>query len=304
MSLIHFVYEGKSYDIHCTRDELLRNICQRFINKSEIKNPTSLFYLYNGNKLNLDLTLNELIGRDNNNAQNIKILVNPCIDNNPINIYYRPKFIICPQCEENARIKIQNFKITIYECKNNHINNNISLKTFEETQKINLSKIICEKCKVNNKGSTHENKFYRCTNCKMNLCPLCKGEHVKKGHRIINYDDQYYKCDDHNESFVEYCNDCNKNLCFICQKLHYKHKRKSYLELLPNMEEVKSKINLLKIEIDKFTNWVSSIINKLIEIKENSEIYFKIYEKIMNDFDESKRNYEILQNLNEINDNK
>ena len=69
------------------------------------------------------------------------------------------------------------------------------------------------------------------------------------------------------------------------------------------MEEIQSKINILKNEIDKFTNWISSIINKLIEIKENSETYFNIYKKIMDDFDESKRNYEILQNLNEINDN-
>ena len=279
MSLIHFVYEGKSYDIHCTRDELLRNISQRFINKSEIKNSTSLFYLYNGNKLNLDLTLNELIGRDNNNAQNIKILVNPCDDNSPINIYYRPKFIICPECEKNARIKIQNFKCTIYGCKDKHITNDISLEKFEETQKINLSNIICENCNENNRGTTHGNKFYRCTKCKINLCPLCKGEHVKKKHKIIDYDDQYYKCDEHNESFVEHCNDCNENLCFICQKIHYNHKRESYLELLPNIEEVQNKINNLKIEIDKFTKSISSIINKLMEIKKTVKFVSKYMKK-------------------------
>ena len=299
MSLIQFTYEGRSYDIHCTGNELLRNICQRFINKSEINDSTSLFYLYNGNNLNLDLTLNELIG-GNNNSQDIKILVNPCENSNPLNVYYRPKFIICPECEENARIKIQNFKSTIYGCKYRHITD-ISLEKFEETQKINLSNIICEKCRENNRGSTHENKFYRCTKCQINICPLCKVEHAKKKHKIIDYDDQYYQCDEHNEKFVEYCNDCNKDLCFICKNTHSNHKRESYL--LPNMEEVQNKINLLKSEIDKFTNWISSIINKLMEIKKNSEIYFKIYEKIVDDFDENKRNYQILNNLNEINDN-
>ena len=37
---------------------------------------------------------------------------------------------------------------------------NISLKEFEEGKKINISKIICEKCKKNKKSNTDKNKLF------------------------------------------------------------------------------------------------------------------------------------------------
>jgi len=299
-----FQYEVANYTIQCTKEEKLKIICQRFINKALINDENSVFYLYNGNKVNLDLTLNELLGNNNNNIENINILVKKVEEPIPTEkVFYTPKFIICPKCGENARIKINNYKITLDKCKNNHITNNISLEKFEETQKIDLSTITCEKCKEKNKGDSYNNQFYRCINCKMNLCPLCKSQHSNTGHRIINYDEKYFICDEHNESFVEYCIDCKINLCMICGKYHYNHKRESYSELLPRMDVIQNEINLLRTEIDKFNDSITNIINKLNEIKKSVEIYYNIYKKIMDDFDLSKRNYEILQNLSEINDN-
>ena len=285
MTTIIFQYDGRSIDIQCTKEEKLRNICQGFINKALINDKNSVYYIYEGNQVNLDLTLNELLGNNNSNIDDINILVKKVEEPNPTEkVFYTPKFIICPQCGENARIKINNYKISLDKCKNNHTNN-ISLEKFEETQKIDLSKITCEKCKENNKGNSYNNKFYRCMDCKINLCPLCKSEHSNKTHRVINYDEKYFRCDEHNELFVSYCNDCNKNLCLICEKYHYRHKIESFSQFLPRMEVIQNEINLLRTEIDKFNDSISNIINKLNEIKKSVEIYFNIYKKLMDDFD-------------------
>ena len=64
---------------------------------------------------------------------------------------------------------------------------------YEEGQKIDLSKIVCDICKINNKGNTHNNIFYICNTCNKNMCPICKSSH-DNNHSIINYDDKNYIC--------------------------------------------------------------------------------------------------------------
>ena len=103
----------------------------------------------------------------------MNILVNKnCEVDLPINQIF--KDIICPECKENALIDIKNFKIRLYGYKNNHNTKHISLNIFSETQKIDISKIICEICNKNNKKYTHNNNFYLCNTCNKNLSPLCK----------------------------------------------------------------------------------------------------------------------------------
>ena len=57
------------------------------------------------------------------------------------------KDIICPECKENILLDFENYKINLKGCKNNHKINNILFKEFEETQKIDISQIICDICK-------------------------------------------------------------------------------------------------------------------------------------------------------------
>ena len=56
--------------------------------------------------------------------------------------------IICPKCKENILMKINGFEIDLFGCKQNHEFNNLSLYKFEEKQKIDIKKIICEVCNV------------------------------------------------------------------------------------------------------------------------------------------------------------
>ena len=113
----------------------------------------------------------------------------------------KSKEIICPECKENIKINIQDYKINLFECKNGHNINNILLDEFQNTQYIDESEIKCNKCKDNNKFKSYGNIFYRCNICKINLCPLCKSKHE---HNIINYELKNYICEIHNEKYVAY----------------------------------------------------------------------------------------------------
>ena len=117
------------------------------------------------------------------------------------------KDIICPECKENILIDIKDFKINLYECKNKHKIDNILLNNYENTQKIDISKIICNICNKNNKKDINDNEFYLCNTCNKNICPLCKSIH-DKNHMIINYDDKNYICKKHKETFTNYCKIC------------------------------------------------------------------------------------------------
>ena len=131
--------------------------------------------------------------------------------------------ILCPKCQENCYIKINNYKITLYGCKNGHFMDDILFEEFEKTQIFDKSKIICEKCKSNNMGKSNKNKFFRCNDCKMNLCPSCISSHSKL-HNLIDYKQKNFFCEEHKTSFLYYCANCRLNFCSSCVVKHINHK--------------------------------------------------------------------------------
>ena len=63
----------------------------------------------------------------------------------------KSKNIICPECNEDIKIKIEDYVINLYECKNKHDIDNIFLNEFDSTQNLDISKIICQNCGKYNK---------------------------------------------------------------------------------------------------------------------------------------------------------
>ena len=61
---------------------------------------------------------------------------------------------------EHKLIKIEDYRINMYNCKNGHKKENILLNEFENTQIIDESKIKCNNCQTQNKSTTFNNKFY------------------------------------------------------------------------------------------------------------------------------------------------
>ena len=208
MASIEFSYNGNNILIQCDINDKMEEIINKYILKSSI-DKSSVVFLYSGNIINEELKLSEIIGKDKKDK--IKILVNSLDNINNNNSLKKSEYIICPQCKENIKFKIEDYKISLYKCKNGHRIDNILLDEFEKTQYIDISKIECNICKENNKSNTYNNEFYICLTCRINICPLCKSSHDKL-HNIINYEQKNYICERHNETYIKYCDECKKNI--------------------------------------------------------------------------------------------
>ena len=297
MAYIEFQYKGTTITIQAKGDEKISEICNKFESKAEV-DTTNLSYLYSGTTLIPDLTLSQTISNYDKDRKKMMVMV---IDNEPQtnveNLIKSPN-LICPICKETALYEVQDHNIKIYNCKNGHITENLLLSEFENTQIIDESKIICDKCKTNNKSNTYNKEMYYCSSCHMNLCPLCKSGHVKN-HKIIDYENKYYICDKHGKEYNSYCEDCKKDICFLCENEHEKHKIISYSKLIPkaDVDVIRS---IIPLTINAFNVKLHMIIDRLNNILINYEKYFQTMERILDSYNINNINYNILNNVNNI----
>ena len=265
MAEIIFNFQGSEKIIQCKTNEKFNEIFNKFAKEIGI-NINTIYFLYQSKNISENLTFNQLA-----NSQDLK--------RNKMNIYVyqkliKSKEIICPECGENIRIKFKDYKISLDECKNKHIINNLFLNEFENTQNIDSSKIFCDKCQLNI-NNLYNIKLYKCYPCGMNICRLCKYNH-DKNHNIINYNKKNFKCNIHNETFNSFCDKCKKNLCFLCEKGHENHDIIYYKDIMPNQDQLYNEINELNIKIEAFCQEINDIILKLNKVVQNFDIYYKI----------------------------
>lgn len=297
MSQVNFIYNGIHTTILCSTNETMKEIATRYTIKIQ-KNLDDLIFLFGGVELSLNLKYNQICGQQ----KKINILV---YDKHStiINIKNKLKLskdIICPECGEICLIIFKDYKIKLYGCKNNH-KKYTSMNDYEETQKIDESKIFCNICKKK-KSESYNNKFFICGKCNVNCCPLCSSIHAKE-HILIDYENKNYLCIKHNEQFISYCDICKYNLCLQCELEHNNsHKIIPYKSIYPNLSDIKNKLKNIENIIIAFNDDINKIIDILNKIKNNINEYYEINYKILNSFEINKRNYQILQNINNIND--
>ena len=146
------------------------------------------------------------------------ILVN---DKNPKNFnldkYIQSRIIICPECHESASIHMEDYLISISNCKNGHKIDNIPINEFENLQKIDRSKFVCDSCKKNNFYNDTNINFFKCLDCHKSICENCQRIHTPE-HNIINYENIFAICEEHGKEYIAYCFDCKTRLCFDCSK--------------------------------------------------------------------------------------
>ena len=300
MSSIYFLYKGDEIIIPCNIKEKLAPIVKRFCAKIR-KNREKLIFLCQGGILDLQMTEDQ-IHPNIDNKKYVQVHDN-VMDAKDEDIYIKSNIIICPKCQESASILLQNYKISLSNCKNGHNIDNIKISDFPNTQKVNLSKIICGQCKENNMGTAIDHIFFRCTDCKKNLCSLCKYAHDPK-HNIIIYSNKFYTCDDHGESFTSYCFKCKMNLCFICEKeKHSSHIVKSFNQMDNNDDKNKlnKKIKKFKEKIDNMKMIINNIINICNKVIESYEIFYNINKDIYDNINIKYRNIQKLKNQEFIN---
>ena len=226
MSEVSFFYEGYETIIQCKKEDKLKDICQKFASKVNV-NVDDIFFLHGGQFLNEDTNLNTQLNTIDKEENKISIIVKNKQENIPdgTNDFIISKDIICPKCSETCRINIDDYKVCLYGCQKGHNTENTLLTDYYDTQKIYESKIICDICSINNKNSTYEHKFYRCSICKKNLCPTCRSKHETHDtikDKILDYDEINYKCGSHCENYISYCDKCRQNLCMLCETEHNK----------------------------------------------------------------------------------
>ena len=161
MSKAIFTYDGTTSHIQCKPNEKMKDICNSFCKKANI-DISSIYFLYGGDKLKEELTFEENLNNDDKKRNEMNIIVNKInsdLDNNN-KFIIKSKDIICPKCFESIKIKINNYKISLYNCINKHEIKDIPLDQFENTQNINQSKIICQNCNQNTKIDSYKSIFY------------------------------------------------------------------------------------------------------------------------------------------------
>ena len=289
--VIVFNIKGIESIIQCDPKEKIKDIYERFILTIESCKYES-YFAYNGKKIKDDLTFQQIANTIDRKRNIINIFIQ---ENNTEfkNNFTLSKGIICPKCNENINIEIDDYKINLYNCKNKHQITNILFNEFDKIQKMKY--MNCDLCKMNK--NSYE-KIYYCHICQQNLCKSCKLNHIKD-HKIIYYEDLKAICNKHNFSFIEFCDLCKENLCNLCLNKHKNHDI-IHFPNIPKKENIINQLSDFRNIIDKFNNEIEFIINKLKTVISNiKNYYFKSY-SIINYYLEKKNNYYILQNINEF----
>ena len=292
---LNFILEGSIITIQIDGNEPMEKATEKFFFKTG-EEISSTYFLYNGNRINLKEKISNIANtfdRDNKQMTIIAQVVEAAFLRKDV------KNIICPKCKEICFANINNYKISLNNCKNKHQTENLLISGFDDQQKIDLKAIKCDNCKTKDIESSNK-IFYKCFQCNMNLCPQCKNAH-DRNHKIIDYEDKDYKCSTHFQTFKSYCKSCNENLCPFCQDVHNGHEIIEFNDIMPdestlqkNLNELKKKIGLLKKELNK----IKYILEYLVK---NMDKYYKINEQIINNFEENRRNYQVLYNIKELN---
>ena len=306
MEEIEFKYKDFRILVQCSQDEKFKEILKKLdtILKIDLKSQNLIYS--NEEKINEELTFNDIANEEDKSKKLMKIIIaeKPISSLSSNKSIIKSKEVICPECGETAIFNITDYQIHINNCKNGHLTDNILLDEYEKTQLVDLSKIICDKCKKIKKSETSDNIFYICISCKNNLCPSCQIIHDKK-HNIIDYSLKNYICEKHNQKYIYYCYDCKKNICNECLlKEHEKHYIYELKNDLTKKDELKSRIGDFKETINEFKKNINNIIEKLNKTKENFDLYYKIINDIYNSYDENKLNNKTVENLKGLIQNK
>ena len=94
MAKVIFSYEGEETTIQCLKEDQMKNICCKYSSKIDI-DRNSLYFLYGGNKVNLDLSFEQLANSLDKAEQEMKILAykKPCCSNGGETIQLNTKII-------------------------------------------------------------------------------------------------------------------------------------------------------------------------------------------------------------------
>ena len=211
------------------------------------------------------------------------------------------------KCFENSIISINPFFFEINSDCGRHIEKNNIFDFIKYSFKEDK-----ETCSFCNKtyGDLKNNKcnLYKCS-CGKNACENCKKDHLKensKEHFTIDFKERDYKClcNNQNKKFIRFCVSCNRHLCQLCLEKHINHITiKLHESKKLNKEKLKEKLESQKSIIKHFNRiideWLNLASKKINEYKKKLELYVKINENIIEEYNLS--NYKSIKNAHYLN---
>ena len=170
-------------------------------------------------------------------------------------------------------------------CQNNR-NTNMELKEFLEK-----SSFICDNC-----GKYISKTIIYCNDCKAIICHNCK-EFWHKYHlnnNICNF------CQKHNKKYLVRCINCNKSFCNFCDIDSHDSNGHDirFLSGFSVSENDKDKIYSSFEKQKQFLEKIKNINNNFIQSLEND---IQIKERIINNYQNNKYNYNSILNLKNLN---
>ena len=144
-----FIYKNQKIEIQSQKDKCMKDIFSTFSVKAS-KDVKDLLFFYDGKTVNETLKLGEINNKDNK----ITIIVNELVNDTQKEDSSLENNVLCPKCGKICLININDYRITLNNCENNHNINNILLEDYKEIQNSIDSKIKCNKC------GKEENEIY------------------------------------------------------------------------------------------------------------------------------------------------
>ena len=131
---IEFLYLQDEIKVQVNLDDCFTVAKNRFYQKSRLM-ENSVLFLHNTFSIDETKTIKEIMNSNEKFKKSMRIDVFPLYINKNEDLITESKEIICPKCFEQCRIKIENYFINFFDCKNNH-HIIIPLDKFKESQKI------------------------------------------------------------------------------------------------------------------------------------------------------------------------
>ena len=149
MITIEFEYLQNKIIIQGNLQEKFQEAINKFIGKTSL-NPQNLTFLANGNICKSEMTLESQMSNQNkiNNFMPVSVMALPEREKKKEPVFVPSKEIICPKCFEPCSYKIENYRIKLYGCKNNHITDDIKLKDFPNSQKWIYPRYLAKTVKI------------------------------------------------------------------------------------------------------------------------------------------------------------
>ena len=116
---LEFEYLQFKYVIQVNLTDSFSKSCDQFYQKAEII-PKSVFFMANSILLTGDKKIGDIMNETEKYNKKMHISVFPLYLDGKDKVIVESKEVICPKCLEQCRIKIQDYIVYLYNCKNNH----------------------------------------------------------------------------------------------------------------------------------------------------------------------------------------